>query len=459
MNKKVGKTAVTGAGAAMRRLSLVMLGAFALAGCDTVTGWFEGKEPPKAPGERISVLAFDSQLDPDPQLAETPVVLPKPWTNPDWPQAGGYPSHAMYHLALGDNLRKAWHADLGSSADDEQKILAQPVVADGMVFAMDSEAQVSAFNAKDGKRLWRVNLTPRREEAGAIGGGLAYHAGKLFVSTAYGDVLALEPSTGRAFWHTPLKQPIRGAPTADAGRVFVITYDNQLHALDIERGEVLWTHTGVVEQAGFLGAANAAVEGNTVIAPYSSGEVLALRADTGVVAWGEQLIRAGGRVSQAGALNDINGRPVIDRDRVFAVSQSGRFVAINLRTGERIWERVIPSIQTPWVAGDFVYAVTIDAEILCLSRRDGRVKWIRQLRRYKDPDAKTNKGIITWYGPVLAGDRLLLASTDERIVSLSPYTGDLLGEVKLSDKASVAPVVADGTVYVITDDARLTAYR
>ena len=196
-----------------------------------------------------------------------------------------------------------------------------------------------------------------------------------------------------------------------------------------------------------------------MVAPYSSGEILALRADTGVVAWGEQLVRSSGRISQAGALNDINGRPVIDRGRVYAVSQSGRFIAIDLRTGERVWERVIASIQTPWVAGDFIYAITIDAEIICLSRRDGKVKWIRQLRRYLDPKAKTNKGVITWWGPVLAGDRLLVASTDERLLSISPYTGDLIGQIELSDKAAQPPVVADGTVYIVTEDAQLMALR
>ena len=444
----------------MKRFAILCLAAASLAACDTVGDWFEGdKQLPVAQGERISVLAFDSQLDPDPQLAETPVTLPRPWRNPDWPQGGGYPSHAMQHLDLGDSLRRAWSADLGASADDEQKILAQPVVGDGRIFAMDAEAQVSAFDVQTGRRQWRVRLTPRREELGAIGGGLTYHAGKLFVSTGYGDVFALEPATGRAFWVAALKQPIRGAPSADAGRVFVITYDNQLHALDIERGEELWVHAGIAEGAGFLGAANPAIEGNIVVAPYSSGELLALRADTGVVAWSEQLVRATGRISQAGALNDINGRPVIDRGRVYAVSQSGRFVSIDLRSGERVWERVIPSVQTPWVAGDFIYVVTVDAEILCLSRRDGKVKWIRQLRRYEDPKAKVKKGIITWYGPVLAGDRLLVASTDERVLALSPYTGDLIGQVKLSDKAAQPPVVADGTVYIVTDDARLIALR
>lgn len=446
-------------GTSKQRLAILAVVTLGLAGCDTIGGWFEDEPKIEATGERISVLAFDSQLDPDPQLAETPVALPRPWRNAEWPQGGGYPGHAMQHLEIGETLRTAWTADLGESADDEKKILSQPVIAGGRVFAMDAASNVSAFDAQTGKRLWRVNLTPRKEDSGATGGGLAWHADKLFVATGYGDVVALEPATGRAFWATQLKQPIRGAPTADAGRVFVITYDNQIHTLDIERGTELWTHTGIAEQAGFLGAANPAVEGNTVVAPYSSGEILALRADTGVVAWGEQLVRASGRFSQAGALNDINARPVIDRGRVYAVSQSGRFVALDLRTGERVWERVIPSIQTPWVAGEFIYAITIDSEIICLSRRDGRVKWIRQLRRYEDPAARTNKGVITWWGPVLAGDRLLVASTDERMLSISPYTGDLIGAMSLSDKAAQPPVVADGTVYIVTEDARLTALR
>lgn len=443
----------------MQRFALLAVAVLSVAACDTISSIFEEEAKPVATGERISVIAFDSQLDPDPQLAETPVALPKPWRNPEWPQAGGYPSHAMQHLELPDRLRTAWTGDLGTAADEEQKILAQPVIAGGRVFAMDAAAQVSAFDVATGRRLWRVNLTPRREDSGATGGGLAWHADKLFVATGYGDIVALEPATGRAFWATQLQQPIRGAPTAIGGRVFVITYDNQMHALDIERGEVQWTHTGIVEPAGFLGAANPAAEGNIVVVPYSSGELLALRADTGVVAWGEQLVRASGRVSQAGALNDINGRPVIDRGRVYAVSQSGRFVAIDLRTGERVWERVIASIQTPWVAGDYIYAITVDAEIICLSRRDGKVKWIRQLRRYLDPKAKTNKGVITWWGPVLAGDRLLVASTDERMLAISPYTGDLIGQIELSDKAAMPPVVADGTVYIVTEDARLTALR
>jgi len=173
----------------------------------------------------------------------------------------------------------------------------------------------------------------------------------------------------------------------------------------------------------------------------------------------EQLVRTAGRVSAIGALNDINALPVIDRGRVYAVSQSGRFVAIDIRTGERVWERAVGSVQTPWVAGEFIFLVTVDAEILCLSRRDGKVKWIRQLQRYKDPTAPIRKGVINWYGPVLAGDRLIVASSDERAYAISPYTGDLVGAIKLSGPAAVSPVVAGQTVYILTENARLSAYR
>ncbi len=445
-----------------RRLAalLLVLPALLLGGCDTVGDWFSQPDRgPKVVGERISVLAFDAQLDPDPQLAETPLTLPRPWANADWPQAGGYPSHAMQHLALGDNLRPAWDVSVGSGGDDETKILGQPVVAEGRIFTKDAESRISAFDVNNGRRLWRIDLTPKGENEGALGGGLAYGDGKLYVTTAYGDVLALQPNTGLIYWHVALKLPIRGAPGTDAGRVFVITQDNQLFALNGESGERLWTHAALQEAAGLLGAAAPAVEGSTVVAPFSSGEVVALRAESGTVAWSEQLVRTAGRVNAIGALNDINALPVIDRGRVYAVSQSGRFVAIDQRSGERVWERAIGATQTPWVAGEVIYVITVESQIICLNRADGKVRWVRQLQRYKDPSAPIKKGVIAWYGPVLAGDRLIVASTDERAYALSPYTGDLIGAIKLSGPVAVAPLVAGQTAYILTEDGRLTAFR
>lgn len=436
---------------------LPLLVALAAAGCS----WIEdigAKDKVPLPGQRISVLALESQLKPDPRIADVNVRLPRPFKNSDWPQAGGYANHAMHHLALGENLSVLWRVDIGSSSNSEERIAAPPVVADGRVYTMDSRARVSAFEVATGRQVWRVDLTPEHEESGAIGGGIAYEAGRLYASTAYGELFALDPASGKQIWAERIGTPIRSAPTVNSGKVFAITFDNQLHAVDAETGKKAWSHSGITESAGLLGGASAAVDGGLVVVPYSSGELFALRVDNGTVAWNDQLVRTG-RVSPVGTINDINGRPVIDRGRVFAVSHSGRMVSIDLRSGERIWDREIAGLQTPWVAGEFVFTVNLDAEVVCLSRRDGRIRWVRQLDRYRNPDSRTNKGLITWYGPTLAGDRLVLVSSHGQAVSLSPYSGDVLGVMKLSSSAAVAPVVADGALYILSDDATLLALK
>jgi outer membrane protein assembly factor BamB len=438
----------------LRLLALSL--AAVLAGCSWLPDWFGETKKPPLPGQRISVMELEHALNPDPKLADVQVRLPRPYANPDWPEDGGYPSHAMYHLKLGYDLKQIWRSGIGSGADDEERLNSQPVVSDDKIFTIDAESVVSAYRSDNGSKLWSVDMTPKEKDTGAIGGGLAFDQGRLFVTSAYGDVVALDGKNGKEIWRRHIGIPFRTGPTVDDSRVFAISYDNQVHALTEADGQVIWTYTGVAESAELLGGASPAVSGGVVIAPMSSGELVALRADSGRLVWSDALTRAG-RVSAVGTINDIRGRPVIDRGQVYAVSHAGRMVAIDLASGERLWEQEISGVQMPWVAGDFLYLVTADAEIVCLARRDGRIRWVRQLDRFEKPDIK--KKPISWYGPVLASDRLVLVSSQGHALSVSPYTGELLGEITLSDPASLAPVVANGTLYILTDGAELVAFR
>jgi outer membrane protein assembly factor BamB len=163
------------------------------------------------------------------------------------------------------------------------------------------------------------------------------------------------------------------------------------------------------------------------------------------------------RVDAVSALSDIRGRPVIDHGTVFAASHSGRLVAVDIRSGERLWDREIASEHQPWVAGDYLYVLTTDAELYCMTRADGLVRWSTPLPRFGDPENKKNP--IRWAGPVLSGDRLVVTSSDGQAVSLSPYTGEVLGKMDLGAKTLLAPIVADKTLYFLTDEAGLLAYR
>jgi len=248
---------------------------------------------------------------------------------------------------------------------------------------------------------------------------------------------------------------VRAAPTVSSDRVYVTTVDNQLIALSVDDGKKLWDHTGISETAGLLGGASAAVDSGTVIAAYSSGELFALRADTGRVAWAENLA-AVRRADAVSALADV-ARPVVDRGLVLAVSHSGRFAAVELRSGARVWDREVASAHMPWVAGDYVYIVTTTGDVLCMTRRDGRIRWVQTLPRFEDPEKE--KKPISWAGPVLGGDRLILVGSSGDAIALSPYTGKALGRLELAGKTLIAPVIADGSLLILTDDGDLVAYR
>jgi len=439
------------------RLAVFVTGsALLLSACDWLPDWMGAGEDPPLPGQRISVMQLEQETTPDPGIADLAVKLPAPWRNAAWPQAGGFANHAMHHLELPESLGVAWQRDAGDGSSSTTRLLSQPVVADGKIFVFDAKSHVAAFEAGEGKALWRIDLTPKHEDSGALGGGLAYSDGVLFATSAYGQVFALNPANGERLWEQTAGTPFRVAPAVAEGRVFAISFDNQLTALAAADGRVLWTHTGIAEDAGLIGGAVPAVEGGIVVAPYSSGELFGLRVENGRVVWQDQLVRLQ-RVAPLAALSEIRGSPAVDRNLVYAVSHSGRMAAIDHRSGDRIWERDLEGVEMPWVAGEFIYMVTTQAEVICLSRRDGRIRWVSQLQRYENESKQS--GLIQWTGPVLGGDRLILLSSHSRAVSLSPYTGEQLGELKLPSPAYVPPLIADGTLYIITDSAELIAYR
>lgn len=441
-------------GAARLVLRIAACAAVALtAGCS----WFGASEKPPLPGDRVSALQISRQLAVDPDLAGTDVILPAPYDNKDWAQPGGNQTHAMYHLkAAPGALKQVWSVDIGAAADDENRLLAEPVVADGAVFAMDADSVVSAYSAADGSQLWRADLTPDDEDDGLFGGGVAWAEGKLVVSTPFAKVFALDAKTGEIKWEAPAPAPMRSAPAVSDGRVFVITIDNQLVVYALDDGRKLWSNAGVEEAAGLLGGSTPAVDGNLVIAAYTSGELLAFDVTDGRSLWTDSLA-GGARGNAVATLTDIRGRPVIDREMVIAIGNGGVMASIDAQRGGRVWDNGLGGTQMPWVAGDFIYVLTNESEVICLSRQDGRIKWITALPQFEDEVEKD--GRIYWSGPVLVSDRLLVTGSSGLAVAISPYDGGILGKQELPDASHLPPVVADETVYMLSDDARLIALK
>lgn len=430
------------------RILLAVGLALIVAGCSSFDGIFGGDEDSAITGDRQTVIKSKGAISIDLESTKSPVVIPAAYSNPDWAQPGGSPSNAPQHVALGGQLKRVWTASAGNGSSSQGRLTASPIVVGSRVFTLDTEATVYSFNAASGKRVWRTELTPENEESEeGYGGGIASENGKIFVAIGFGSVSALNPADGKVLWSKPLGVPIRAAPTAAGGRVYISTVNNEVYALSQSDGEVVWKYEGVAETAGLLASTSPAVAQGRVVVPYTSGEIVAFDTTEGFPIWSDTLTRAGALSSLAN-INDIAGRPVIDKGTVFAISHSGRMIAVSLKSGDRLWEQNISGTQTPWAAGNYVFVITQRGVLMALSRNNGGVRWVLELG-----------GNVEWSGPVLAGGRLLMVSSNGLLVSASPESGQVIEKRKLDEKVMIPPIVAANTVYFLTDDADLIAMR
>jgi outer membrane protein assembly factor BamB len=435
-------------------LAQLALAPLALAGCETIEGWFETKKTP-LPGKREPVATSRLGFSPDENAPR--VALPPPERGTAWPQVGGNPTHLMGHLAAGATLKPAWNADLGKAGGKRRKILAQPVVANGVVFAMDADAVVSAFDLGAGTRLWRTPTVNEDLDSTNVGGGLSWNNGTLYAANGMSELLALEPAKGAVKWRHGIDVPARSAPTVAEGRVFLTTIDSKLLALSADDGHVLWTYQATQTATTILGGPAPAVAQGIVVAGFGSGEIAALRVDSGTAVWTDGLGISHGASSLVEFLA-IRGEPVISNGQVFVTGLGGLTIAADLLTGRRVWERRVAGANMPWIAGNWLFMVSTSQEIGAIAVSEARVSWVADLPRWVDPEKK--KDVITWFGPVLAGGRLIVVGSNKQMMSVNPANGDTLATQELSDAPSpFPPVVVDGIVLVVTEDGRLTAWR
>jgi outer membrane protein assembly factor BamB len=441
----------------MRAALLAGVLAAGLTGCK---GGLFGSKDKTTPtiGNRAPILSrIESGAEVDPALASISVVLPPQRTNPEWAQPGGTAGKSYGHLALAENPTRIWTAKIAGSTN-RQRLAAAPVIGGGKVFVVDTVGVISAFDKNTGARIWAVTSDDMTKDMrpSAFGGGVSYDGGKLYATNGVGEVMALSADTGAVLWKVKPAGPLRGSPTIAFGQVFVMTQDNQLISLKTDDGSLVWDESGSNTQSGVFGVAAPAAGQGTIVAGYSSGELTAYRYENGRSLWSDALARTNISTT-VGSITDIDADPIIDSGRVYALGQGGRMAAYELVTGQRIWELNLAGISTPAIAGEWIFTLTDDARLLAIARSSGRVRWITQLQKFRDE--KDRKGPIFWTGPVLAGGQLWVASSRGELWRVSAGEGSAALFNDIGQPVSLAPVVADGVLYVLDDNGTISAFR
>ena len=436
------------------RLTSLVVAAGLIAGCGVIN---RGKKVTPTVGDRISVLTSEIDIQVDEATAALPMQLPTATDNADWAQPGGNAAKSLQHVSLGTSLGVAWTASIGPGNAKGKRLGGGPVVAGGKLFTIDTGSTVRAFDARTGALLWATQFgTEKKDNASLFGGGVASDGARVYATNGLGHVAALDAGNGGIVWSVQPAGPLRGSPTLDNDSLYVMSQDNQIFSLKTSDGKTNWSSAAALEIAGVFGSGSPAADRGTVVAGFSSGELNAYRYENGRQVWQDALSRTS--ISNAVAtLSDIDASPLIVDGVVYAIGQGGRMVALDINSGQRLWELNMAGIATPWVAGDWLFAVNDRAQLIAVQRMTGKIRWINQLPRWLKPKAKT--GPIFYVGPVLAGNRLVVAGSNGALINVEPANGSFQSQVGLKDGVRFQPVIAGGTLYLLTDSGRLIAYR
>lgn len=441
------------------RLTAAASAMIALAACSSVPfiGGGKKKDDSIDKAGRVTMVLTDEKIAASAELATQAIELPEAVAIDSWPQAGANASKVPGHVLAAEDLRVAWRAGVGKGSSNKSALTTPPVASETAVFTLDAKQTVYATDLSSGRTLWRKELkgVSRRDKT-ALGGGLAVDGNRLIVASGYGYVVLLDAETGDEVWKRELGAPMTGAPTVKDGQIFVASNNNEVFALNIETGDTEWSDQAIAETARVLGSPSPAVVEDFVIAPYSSGEIIAYLATNGRRLWTDAISQAG-RFTPISEINDIGSRPVLAGGLVFASSQSGITIAIDGRTGNRVWAQPVGSTQAPALGGSVLFVIGTDATLAALDAGTGEAFWVTELRQYKNE--KKRKKRISYSGPILASGRVIIVSSAGEILAFSPQTGEQVGSLKVGKTVYIEPIAAQGKLLVLTDEGKLVAIQ
>jgi outer membrane protein assembly factor BamB len=421
-------------------------------------GWLGEKDnEPKLSGKRLTVLKHADRLIPDEHVDNVTIKLPSQENLSAWSNSNGSQYNYPDHIKLGNVSNSYQEKRVIPISRRPYYLTTTPVVADDIIYIMNGIGNVFAYKKDDlSKPLWVKHLAPSDEKEEIIGGGLAYSDGVVFATSGHKDIVALKGDNGKELWRHALNNITRAAPIVQENKLFAVTIDNKLYALDKHEGNLLWVHEGASETIGIFGAASIAADNGIIVTPHSSGQLHGLSMDSGEEIWSVNL--SYNRTSMAGfSFPDIDVTPVIRNGVVYVAGNMGLLYAIDLSSGILKWQREIKGIKSIWVAGDFLYTVNASNELICIYNIDGRLKWIKQLDQYKNQ--KKNKGHISYAGPVLAGENLIMISNAGKLLFISPYDGKITTERNAPSKINLLPVIVNESLYLLSNSGNLVLFK
>jgi outer membrane protein assembly factor BamB len=338
-------------------------------------------------------------------------------------------------------VQKVWGASVGGGG--KKLRLGLGLAANGdRLYAAGRDGEIAAFNLKTGKQIWRTKTKLE------LTGGTGASAEVVAVGSADGQVLALSAANGTELWRADVRGEVLSAPAVAEKEIVVRTVDGKLRSLAIVDGAELWSTEQQIPRLTLRGVATPVIAREMALSGFDNGRVIAVSMADGTTVWDSPVSPSHGR-TELERLNDIDAAVKVAGEDVFVVGFQGRAAMLALENGQIWWTRDLSSYRGVDVDEDQMYVSTSTGELVAMKRRTGTEVWRN--------DSLKHRGLSA---PAAVGDFVAVADLDGYVHWFDRITGTIAGRTKTGgDRVTNAPLVVDGTLYLINDKGEVSAMR
>ncbi|MBQ8651672.1 MAG: PQQ-like beta-propeller repeat protein [Alphaproteobacteria bacterium] len=424
----------------MNKLVTICLIPLVLAACDK-------KEI--LPGKREAISGItSSNIDANTKInSRDRIVLTMPITATKHITTAGNDQHNACNNKLPLNSKQLWQVSVGRGP-----INSDIIIENDKIYAVDAYGVLSIVSASDGSRLnhvktWMIANDEDFEGSITTGGNLIYVASVNKIE-AYDKDLNLKLSRD-------VDSPIKSKIFYTQGKIIVTTIDNQTITLDAKTLTTLWTDSKAPEKTVMAGSCAPSVYQDSVIVPYTTGDITRINLSSGSNIWEETLFSSD-MASSGSVISHISVSPIVFDTRVLVANSESKMVMFDADTGSILWTKSIGTINTPSVNSGWIFALTSNKTLVCLNEKDGQTKWQVSL-----DDLYTSEKLssdIVWFDPLLINGDIVLSNSQGDLLTLDVSTGALKDTNRTGLRISRTPVVVNNKMYIVTNQANIHAF-
>ena len=337
-------------------------------------------------------------------------------------------------------VKRLWSTKIGDEAEF-LRVALRPVGDGNRIYAASRDGNVVALDPETGRQAWRTELETELSAGPGVGEGL------VVVSAADGYVIALDVASGAERWRAQVAGEMLAQPVVKDEVAIVLTIDNVLRGLSVFDGSERWLIEQSTPRLTMRGSATPAVVGTTVVAGFDNGRLVAADIDSGTIQWESMLSPPTGR-SDLERLADIDGRITAVGQDVYAAGYQGRIAALASESGQVLWSREISSFEGVSADWNSVYTVNEQGEIIALTRRNGNEAWRQNSLLRREPTL-----------PISFGSTVAVGDLEGYLHFFSNVDGEPVARLRMGKQAiSSDPVVVANRLYVQSDSGSVAAF-